>query len=138
MLRHTLPSLNPPLVPCVFFYSKMPTKRGWVCSCSCMTARAWPASVIRHSTGSPGAEGESLFDFLLSSFLIASKATKCCCSFYRTNWRLAVTILWFLFSPQFVQKWNIVIDFNCITADSEKTLHCRKVIRCLTFFFLLL
>ena len=42
------------------------------------------------------------------------------------------------FSPQFVQKWNIVIDFNCITADSEKTLHCRKVIRCLTFFFLLL
>ena len=97
VLRHTLPSLNSPLVPCVFFYSKMPTKRGWVCSCSCMTARAWPASVIRHSTGSPGAEDESLFDFLLSSFLIASKATKCCCSFYRTNWRLAVTILCFYF-----------------------------------------
>ena len=44
----------------------------------------------------------------------------------------------FLFSTQLVQKWNIVIDFNCVTADSKKTLHCRKGIRCLTFFFLLL
>ena len=40
----------------------------------------------------PGAEGES-FDFFLSPFLIISEATKCCCSFCRMNWRLAVTIL---------------------------------------------
>ena len=25
----------------------------------------------------------------------------------------------FVFSPQLVQKWNIVIDFNCVTTDSD-------------------
>ena len=103
-----------------------------------MTARAWPASVIRHWDLQARREVESLFGFLLSSFFYCFRGNQVLLQFLSNELALSCDDFVFLLSPQLVQKWNIVIDFNCVTADSEKTLHCRKVIRCLTFFFLLL
>ena len=48
VLRHILPSLNPLWFHAYSFIPKCQLREEWVCSCSCTTTRAWPASVIRY------------------------------------------------------------------------------------------
>ena len=100
-------------------------------SCSCMTARTWPASVVRHWD----LQGESLFDFLRSPFFYYFRGNQVLLQFLSNELALSCDDFVFYFNRSLCRS---VTDFNCVTADSEKTMHCRKESRCLTFFFLLL